>query len=203
MARGGAQRSARSGEAKALEASRLAGGERRMRRMRIFGGIAVVVAAVAAVVVLDPPPPGIAAPVIPPSHIATLDQPHVAYTSTPPSSGAHLGDMVPSGLTLEEPLAPEAYLHFMEDGGIGVFYECDDRCLASIGDVETFISDQRGERLFGAPYEGIRDDTGAAHRFAAVAWGRILYFDDFTQQNIDELEVFVSIYEGLDHHAGR
>ena len=49
-------------------------------------GVAVV-AAVVALVVLDPPPPGVEFAAQGNFHLSAIDEPHVDYNSSPPSSG--------------------------------------------------------------------------------------------------------------------
>jgi hypothetical protein len=165
----------------------------------VIGGFVVLAGGL--LVLLDPPAPGVAVPVVSPSHIAAVDQPHGGYTSLPPSSGAHTAGMPRSGLISEIPIEPEAYLHFLEDAGIGLFYDCGE-CPDIVADLSAFVDAQRSERLFVAPFDGIRDPEGNPRPIAAVAWGRILYLDSLTDQDIGEVEAFVSIFEGIDHHAG-
>lgn len=201
VARGGAQRSqARQSADEARVADDLR--RRRRRRIRTVGIVALVFSAAAVLIALDPAPPGVAVPTLAPSHIATADEPHVAYTTRPPSSGPHTGGMPQVGLIADEPIAAEDYLHFMEDAGIGLFFDCPIGCDDLVDGLAGFVDANRDERLFVAPYDGIVDDAGVSRPMAAVAWGRILYIDDLDQTSIDELEVFVSLYEGIDHHAG-
>ncbi|NNF64763.1 MAG: DUF3105 domain-containing protein [Acidimicrobiia bacterium] len=202
MSRGGARAAGgRTEEQRAEEAEMQEAASRRIRHMKRFviGGLVVLSGVV--LILLDPPAPGVAAPVVPPSHIATVDQPHGGYTSFPPSSGAHTGGMPQVGLISDAPIEPEAYLHFMEDAGIGLFYDCED-CPDLVDGLSAFVEAERSERLFVAPFDGIRDLEGDPHPIAAVAWGRILYLDALTEPEIAELETFVSIFEGIDHHAG-
>lgn len=203
MARGGAQRSqarrAANVESAAADALRRA---RVRKRFRMIALGALVLSAAAVLIALDPAPPGTAVATLAPSHIASADEPHSAYTTRPPSSGPHTGGMPPVGLIAEDPIAPEDYLHFMEDAGVGLFYDCPDECNELVEGLVGFVDANRDERLFVAPYDGISDDAGVSYPLAAVAWGRILYLDDLDRASIDELEIFVSIYEGIDHHAG-
>lgn len=50
------------------------------------------------------------------------------------------------------------------------------------------------------PYSGIVDLEGRPRRLAAVAWNRVLYFDSVDESDLAELEVFISLFEGVDHH---
>lgn len=201
MSRGGAKGKQAAEESRAKEALGLEAAIHRRKRIRTVTLAALSFVVGVGFVVLDPPAPGVAAPVVPPSHIAAVDQPHAGYTSLPPSSGAHTGGMVPVGLVADEPIEPEAYLHFMEDAGIGLFYDCDD-CQEVVGGLISFMEKERTERLFVAPYDRIEDSGGRSYPIAAVAWGRILYLDDLSERDLDELTAFVAIFEGIDHHAG-
>jgi hypothetical protein len=51
------------------------------------------------------------------------------------------------------------------------------------------------------PYDDIVDPAGEARRAAAVAWGRVLYFDEVTETTQEDLEKFIRAFEGLDHHV--
>jgi hypothetical protein len=51
------------------------------------------------------------------------------------------------------------------------------------------------------PYQDIVDTDGAAHRAAAVAWGRVLYLDELDEATGEQLEEFIRTFEGVDHHV--
>jgi hypothetical protein len=163
-------------------------------------GIAVI-AALAALVLLDPPPPGVEFPSQGNTHLAALEEPHPAYNSSPPSSGWHLGLLANWGAS-EEPIPPELYIHNLEDRGIVFAYNCPDGCEELQSDLTEFVEDEGGFLLL-TPYESaIADPAGVEYRAAAVAWKRVFYFDEFDDGTRSELETFISLYQGIDHHAG-
>ena len=160
-----------------------------------------VVAVAGAAVVLAPPPPGVDVPVLAPIHISSLAEPHVPYTSSPPSSGPHVGGQIPTGVDSPSPIPPEAYIHLLEDGGIMLTYDCPEGCDDVTSMLREFMATRPG-RVSMTPYEGIVDPDGVPHRAAALAWGRVLYLDGGGPESLDQLESFASLYEGIDHHAG-
>ncbi len=161
----------------------------------------VVVVALAALVLLDPPPPGVEFPSQGNVHLSAFDEPHPEYNSSPPSSGWHMGVLANWGVS-EEPLPPELYIHNLEDRGIVLAYNCPDGCEDLQGELTEFVEDEAG-LLILTPYEDtIVDPDGEQYRAAAVAWKRVFYFDQFDDSTRSELETFISLYQGIDHHAG-
>lgn len=162
----------------------------------------VVVGALIALVALDPPPPGSEFPSQGNIHLAALEETHGEYNSSPPSSGWHLGFLAEWGVA-EEPLPPELYIHNLEDGGIVIAYNCSEGCADLQSTLEEFVESEGG-RVLVTPYEQtITDPDGATHAAAAIAWKKIFYFDVFDDATRSEVETFISLYEGIDHHAGR
>lgn len=186
-------------KAEAIAAQRAA----RNRRKAVAITLAALgaVAVVAAAVVLAPAPPGVDVPVLPPIHISSVAEPHVPYTSEPPSSGPHLGAQIATGVDSPDPIPPEAYIHLLEDGGIMLTYDCPEGCDDLTKGLREFMAERSG-RLAMTPYEGIVDPDGVPHRAAVVAWGRVLYIDEITPDTLDQMESFTSLYAGIDHHAG-
>jgi hypothetical protein len=165
----------------------------------IFG--VAIVAALVALVLLDPPPPGIEFPSQGNVHLAAIDEPHPPYNSSPPSSGWHMGFLAEWGVS-EEPLPPELYIHNLEDRGIVLAYNCPDGCDELQADLTEFVESEGGLLLLTPYTDSIVDPDGQEYRAAAVAWKRVFYFDDFDESTRGEVETFVSLYEGIDHHAG-
>ena len=133
----------------------------------------------AAVVVLSPPTPGIAFPIVGNQHLGHQAEPHVPYNSSPPSSGPHVGGgIVPWG-EAPDGVVPEQWIHNLEDAGVVLAYDCDD-CDGFVDDLRGILVENRG---------------------AAVAWGRVLYFDDLGSDMKTELDRFIGLYEGIDHHV--
>lgn len=162
-------------------------------------GIVVALGAVAAFIMLQPPPPGTAIASLGNQHIATLAEPHAPYNSRPPSSGPHLGNLAAWGTDAEEPLPPELFIHNLEDGGIVLAYDCPAGCDDIVAGFRDILGG--GERVIMTPYEGIADQAGTPMRAAAVAWNRVYWFDEWNDDIRNEVEAFIRIYEGLDHHV--
>ncbi|MDH3306009.1 MAG: DUF3105 domain-containing protein [Acidimicrobiia bacterium] len=174
-----------------------------VRRKSVFTvlGIVIGLAAIAAFILLQPPPPGVAFPSLGNQHLTALTDPHAPYNSSPPSSGPHFGGLAPWGANLTEVIPPELFIHNLEDGGIVLTYSCREGCTDITEGLVGLVDDHVGERLLVTEYPGIVDPDGVAQRGAAVAWGRVLYFDEWNTDVRDEIETFIRLYEGLDNHA--
>lgn len=166
-----------------------------------WGGIitgTVVIGAIAALILFDPPPPGIEFPSQGYFHISSVDEPHVEYNSSPPSSGPHLGLLANWGVH-EEPIPPELFVHNMEDGGVVITYDCPDGCAELQSDLTSLVDDVGG-RVLLTPYEGIEHE-GVEYRAAIAAWTRVFYFDELSEDVESEVRTFIRLYEGIDNHA--
>ncbi len=159
--------------------------------------VAVVAAAIAAIVFFDPQPPGVTFPSLGNVHIASPDQPHTPYNSSPPSSGPHLGVLAEWG-THEDPVPEELFIHNLEDGGVVFTYDCPDGCDDLVAGLTEIVD--AGSRRLMTPYSGIQYD-GDTFRAAAIAWTKVYYFDEITDDVRSDLETFVDLYEGVDHHV--
>lgn len=188
---------------RAEESARKAAAQRlaaRKRAVLMAGGSVLVVAAAIVLVVIQPPAPGLAFPDQGNLHIAAIDEPHVAYNSRPPSSGPHLGGLAPWGESdLQQP--PELYVHNLEDGGVVLAYSCGTSCPELVEGLRASLQQFDGRDLLLMPYQDIVDPDGVAHRAAAVAWGRVFYFDDLDEGTSEQLEEFIRTFEGIDHHV--
>lgn len=158
---------------------------------------AVVALGIAAIVIFDPEPPGTAFASLGNTHLSSPDQPHAPYNSSPPSSGPHFGGLGEWGVH-DEPMPPEVFVHNLEDGGVVFTYDCAEPCGDLVSGLTEIVGD--GSRRLLTPYEGISND-GQDFRAAAVAWTKVYYFDELTDQVRDELETFVGLHEGVDHHV--
>lgn len=160
--------------------------------------LVVLVGAVVALVLFDEPVPGTEFQSMGNAHLSTLDEPHGPYNSAPPSSGPHFGGIAEWTLH-DDPVPPELFVHNLEDGGVVLAYDCPDGCPDVVDDLSTRLDEGR---VLVTPYDGITDTTGASRRIAAVAWTRVLYLDDLGEESASELDVFISLFEGVDHHVG-
>jgi hypothetical protein len=166
-----------------------------------WGGIitgGVVVLAVGALIMFDSPPPGVQFPSMGNFHLATIDQPHSGYNSSPPSSGPHVGFLANWGVS-EQPIPPELFVHNLEDAGVVIAYDCPDGCDEFRAPLVELV-ENRGGRLLLTEFNGIEHE-GQRYRGAAVAWTRVFYFDEVDDHTLSEIEVFINLYEGIDHHV--
>jgi len=176
----------------------------------IGGGLAVLVAIVGLVVLQQLNPanqPGEAKLDQGNQHLSSLEEPHVPYNTTPPTSGPHMGGLWQWGIS-EEPIPDEWQVHNLEDGGVIIQYDCpDDSCPDLKAQLAAFVSElendtslfsPRGEvHVILAPHSGIRDASGG-RPIALTAWTRILYLDTFDR---DKMLKFIGAYINIDHHV--
>jgi hypothetical protein len=170
----------------------------------IIGGVALAaVGALVAAIALSPPPPGVEFPSQGNAHLSSVSDPHPAYNSSPPSSGWHFGGLAP-WTEHTEAVPPELWLHNLEDAGIVLAYSCPEGCDDLVEGIRQVVEDNRGKALLVTPYEGpmVNPVDGQSYRGAAVAWTRILYFDELDSEMLKELRTFIDLFEGIDHHVG-
>lgn len=160
--------------------------------------IALLAAAIVALVLFDPQPPGVGFPNLGNLHISNVDDAHLPYNSSPASSGPHLGALAEWGIH-EEPVPEELFVHNLEDGGIVFAYDCDGGCDDLASGLGQIVAE--GSHRLLTPHDGIEHD-GQAYRAAAVAWARVYYFDDLTEDVVSDLDTFTGLYEGVDNHVG-
>ncbi len=173
----------------------------RRKNLTLAGGVLLAVAAFATYIYLQPEPPGEVFASLGNDHLASEFDTHVPYNSSPPSSGPHVGFLAAWG-EQEAPVRPEIFLHNLEDGGVVLTYDCPDGCDDIVtGLRDAVVKDFPGDNLLLTEYPGIVDATGTPHLGAAVAWTRVLYFDDWSEDTQDEVYGFIRLFEGLDHHV--
>lgn len=123
-------------------------------------------------------------------HIPEASRSPVAYNSTPPTSGPHYGSLARWGVH-SEPILDELMVHNLEDGGVGVWYDCPKGCPELVAQLESVVEPYH-EGVLLAPYPGM--DT----RIALTAWMRLDQFDEFDQERVER---FIGAFRGADHHA--
>ncbi len=166
---------------------------RRRRYLLIGGGLAAVIAVVAVVVgarALQGPQPGEAVPGMGNLHLQSLDQPHAAYNSSPPTSGPHI-ELHAERQVSREPVAPEIQVHELEHGGIFINYNCaayDGDCDTLINELAEIATARQG--VFVAPYEDMES------AIALTAWERIDRLDSVDRERIS---AFIDAYIGINH----
>lgn len=178
--------------------------KRSIRRRKGRMGVAVatgLVAALALLIWLDPPAPGTEFPSMGNQHIPTIDTPHIPYNSSPPSSGPHVGGLAP-WVESHIPIPPELFVHNLEDAGVVLAYACND-CDEVMEGLRGLLGEFEDRRLVLTPYGPIIDPDGREHPAALVAWGRVLYIEEWTEAVADDARTFIRLFEGVDHHVRR
>lgn len=140
------------------------------------------------------------------SHIDQGSLSPIEYNSTPPSSGPHYGNLV-AWQVYTEPIRYEQLIHNLEDGGVIIYYQCEDGCPDLVEEIagvaQPFID--AGRHVVVAPNDPnfvvggsqpLHKDMGS--RIAVVAWQRTLKMDEFDGGRI---RAFIEKYEGIDHHV--
>ena len=170
--------------------------------MAVVVGVALAALAVVALLVLTSQPAGTDRPAAGsspaasgPVSTATPDvgerQPleeavHIAagqkgrWANDPPSSGQHWSAPGVAPVAwghADRVIAPEAWVHNLEHGGVVVLFSCPDGCEADRDGIRRFVETAPKEPTFG---EVKLIDTQYAvpgHRFAVMAWGWRLFLD--------------------------
>ncbi|MEM7133531.1 MAG: DUF3105 domain-containing protein [Chloroflexota bacterium] len=142
------------------------------------------------------------------NHIEYGQRSPTPYNSTPPSSGYHYGNLAAWDI-YEDPIRYEQLVHNLEDGGVVVYYQCEEACpdlVEQLTDLVTPYIDG-GRHVILLPNrpdwtvgdgEPLHQDMGA--RIALTAWTKVLKLDEFDADKIDH---FIRRYVGIDHHPGR
>lgn len=125
-------------------------------------------------------------------HISAEAAASAVYNSKPPTSGPHFGQIAPWGVHTE-PIPDALQIHNLEDGGVGIWYNCPDGCPELVDQLTGIVDEMGEERLLLAPYPDM-DAT-----IALTAWNRIDKMEKFDRERIIE---FIKAYRGRDHHVG-
>lgn len=118
------------------------------------------------------------------------DPPYDDYSTSPPTSGPHMGSVAPWGVN-DSPIRNELQTHNLEDGGIGIQYNCPEGCPELVEQLAAIVG-RYHESVFMAPYP----DMDA--RISLTAWTRIDQLSEFDE---DRIVRFINAYRGLDHHV--
>lgn len=130
----------------------------------------------------------------------------IQYNSTPPTTGPHYGGMAPLGVS-STPVRYEQILHNLEDGGVAIYYQCEDGCPELVSQLEEVVTayERTGRKVLLAPNDPTWtvNDSQPLHkdmesRIALTAWQRVDKFVDFDEARIRK---FIERYEGIDHHS--
>lgn len=187
-----------------------AASRRRNTNLMLGGGAVLLIALVAGIIYLNIRS---SLPVGSEKSVATQGNTHiadgavspVAYNTTPPTSGPHYGGIVPWG-TYRQPQRYEQLIHNLEDGGVVLYYQCEQECPELVAQLEALVDPYlaQNRNLVLLPNDPTWTDNGPAplhsdmgNRIAVTAWQRIDKFDEFDAERIGQ---FVERYEGADHH---
>lgn len=122
------------------------------------------------------------------AHIPRVDAPHEPYNSTPPTSGPHVGWLGPWGVQ-KGPVPPEVLVHNLEDGGVVIYYGCED-CPDLVAQLAAIVN--RYERVILVAGKGL------SHRIVLSAWTVLDRMQEFDEARIVR---FIKAHEKVDHHA--
>ncbi|MBI2081750.1 MAG: DUF3105 domain-containing protein [candidate division NC10 bacterium] len=121
------------------------------------------------------------------AHIARVDAPHEPYNSNPPTSGPHVSWLAPWGVQ-KGPVPPEVLVHNLEDGGVVIYYGCED-CPDLVAKLAAIVN--RHERVVLVPGRGL------SRRIVLSAWAVLDRMDEFDEARIER---FIKTHEKVDHH---
>ena len=160
-----------------------------MRRAGILGALlAVLVGGMVAFYLNEAGKPGEAVTQQPSPHIKNAGDPHAAYNSDPPTSGPHLPETAPWGVSTT-PVPKESVVHNLEDGGVVINYR-PDLDQATVDRLAELTSGYNSDVLM-APYPGL------SSAIVLTAWGRI---DRMAAYDEARLKRFIEAFRGRDHH---
>ncbi|RME65322.1 MAG: DUF3105 domain-containing protein [Caldilineae bacterium] len=213
MARAKARsRTANKGRPSRQELREAAKRQKRNANLMVAAGAVVLLAIVAGIIYLNvrgSAPVGAeeSLPTLGNTHISQGATSPIAYNSTPPTSGPHYPGLAPWAV-YREPIRYEQLLHNLEDGGVAIYYQCEDGCPELVDQIEAVArpyidagrhvvvvrNDPTWTGDVGSA-QPLHQDMGA--RIALTAWQRIDKFDEF---DADRIRAFIERYEGIDHH---
>lgn len=105
---------------------------------------------------------------------------HPDYNSVPGTSGWHYGSPhapIPWGV-YREFISDEVLIHNLEHAGIGIHYDCPDRCPELVRQLEAFA--RQYQKIVVSPYPDME------RRIALTAWTFIDKFDDYDEERISD-----------------
>jgi Protein of unknown function (DUF3105) len=178
--------------------------ERRMRTQKlrtygITGAVVLVVLAIVAYFVLrDFGKPGEAVPIMTDrTHLANATDPHVAYSTDPPTSGPHTQNVPQFKVyTNQADLPVTMQVHGLEDGGVVINYkpDLDKPTVDKLTSLAELYENTPGKgHVILSPYQGL------TNAIVLTSWGRIQRFDTYDEPSI---RAFIDAYVNIDHHEG-
>ena len=147
------------------------------------------------------------------SHIDFGSASPIDYNSTPPTSGPHYPNIAAWRVydpyrteNPDEPLRYEQLVHNLEDGGVVIYYQCEEACPELVAQLEEVASPyiRAGRHVAVVPNDPnwTINNSQPLHKdmntlIAATAWQKLLTLNEF---DADTLRTFIDRYEGIDHH---
>lgn len=122
-------------------------------------------------------------------HLASGTEQHVAYNTTPPTSGPHLNQKAAWGIS-DARLPDELQVHNLEDGGVIIHYDpakVDDATKTSLANIVNRYTD----KVILEPYADLETPI------ILTAWTKIDKLQAFDES---EITSFIAAYRGIDHH---
>jgi hypothetical protein len=173
--------------------------ERRQRsqKMRNYGIVAALVVVMVAIggwlILREAGKPGQAVDVMGVRNHVKPDEPHVPYSTDPPTSGPHVDD-VPRFAIYTQPISKELQVHGLEDGAVVVNYkpDLDQPTVDKLASLVKLYEDTPGkQRVLMSPYPGL------SNAIVLTTWGRIERLDTFDEPRI---RTFIDAFVNIDHH---
>ena len=127
------------------------------------------------------------------THLQAVTDPHVPYSTDPPTSGPHT-QAVPAFKVYTEPIAKELQVHGLEDGGVVINYqpELDKATVDKLAEIANlYIKTPGKENIIMSPYPGL------SNPIVLTTWGRMDRMDTLDETRI---RAFVDAYVNIDHH---
>lgn len=153
-------------------------------------GLLALALPIGAGIVLRGPAPGERLPTQGNAHIASVDTPHAAYNSVPPTSGPHVGSKAAWGVH-DDQIPDELQVHNLEDGGVIIHYDADRIDEATVASMARLVDGYR-DKVILEPYAGLAEPV------VLTAWQRRLGMERFDET---AARGFIQAYRGVDHHA--
>lgn len=176
-----------------LEEQKLIARKRMFKKLSTYAIVIVIVAAVGFGLfkAATRPKPGEVIADLGNEHIESVEAPHAAYNSVPPTSGPHVGGKAADGIH-DEQIPDELQLHNLEDGGVIVHYDPVRVASSTVDELASLVGDY-GDNVILEPYTTPSLPTP----IVLTAWGRI---DTLEALDRERIRQFISAYRGIDHH---
>jgi len=147
--------------------------------------------------IFKPPIPGEEVPIMESYHLKSGTEAHPPYSTTPPTSGPHIGSLPDWGVHTV-PITNELAVHVLEDAGININYQPNldkatvDRLAALTKSYSDLVTeDSEDNHVVMAPYPGLSDPI------VLTAWRHIYRLKEFDEAGI---RAFIDTYKNIDHH---